>query len=118
MYSSVEENTVYEVFIQLYIEPYLTGMDQPDSKTYQNMTDQMMHLIGTRFKNRFGEHFYRMVVDGFFPSIQTLLVRVFVLLDPYEGNLRSAQNIWYSVDGFVHLGKFPLLPDNVRVTGE
>jgi hypothetical protein len=40
--------------------------------------------IGTRFRNQFGEHFYRMVVIGFQPSMKTLIVRVAVLLDPSE----------------------------------
>ena len=41
----VERNTVYEIYLQLYNEPYLPGMDWPDSRTYQNMSDQMIHLV-------------------------------------------------------------------------
>ena len=74
--------------------------------------------IGTRFRNRFGEHFYRMVVIGFYPSLQTLILRFAVLLDPDRDNDYYTTTIWYSIDGYVYLGKFPVLPGNVHITGK
>ena len=41
----VEKTTVFEIFIQLYNERFLPGMDVVESETFQNMTDQMMHLV-------------------------------------------------------------------------
>ena len=47
--------------------------------------------------NRFGEHFYRMVVFGFYPSVETLIVHAAVLLDPSTENLYFATTIWYKI---------------------
>ena len=41
----MEKQTVFELFVQLYMEPYSPGMDWPASRPYQNMTDQMLHLV-------------------------------------------------------------------------
>lgn len=57
-----------------------------------------------------------MVVVGFHPSQQTLIVRADVLLDPDERNIYHATTIWYSIHGYIWLGKFPVLPGNVHVT--
>jgi hypothetical protein len=44
----VEHKTVYELYVQLYMEPYAPGMEFKDSKPYQNMTDQMLHLVSLK----------------------------------------------------------------------
>ena len=41
----VEKNTVFEIVLQLYNEPWITGMDDPDNLNRLNMTDQMLHLV-------------------------------------------------------------------------
>jgi hypothetical protein len=39
-----------------------------------------MFQIGTRFENTFGDSYYRVVVEGFYPSRRTLIVRTAVLV--------------------------------------
>ncbi len=45
VYKSVLKTTVYEIAINLLDEPYQRGMDDPESLTYFNMSDQMIHLV-------------------------------------------------------------------------
>ena len=109
----VEKYTVFEIVLQLYEQPWLSGMDDPDNLNRLNMTDQMIHLIGTRFKRIFGEAYYRLVVMDLYPSYKSMIVRSAILLDPSIDNIYHATNIWFSTAGFVTLGRFPLLPDNI-----
>ena len=69
--------------------------------------------IGTRFKRIFGEAYYRMVVMDLYPSLKSMIVRSAILLDPSIDNIYHATNIWFSSAGYVTLGRFTLLPDNV-----
>jgi hypothetical protein len=46
-----------------------------------------------------------------------MIVRCSVLLDPNDDNYYHATNIWFSVHGYVTLGKFPIMPDNVYIIG-
>ncbi len=48
MVKPVERYTVYEVYVQLLGERLMPGMDYAESLTYQNMTDQMLHLVRQR----------------------------------------------------------------------
>ena len=74
--------------------------------------------IGTRFKRIFGESYYRIVVTDFYPSPKSMIVRCSILLEPNVENYYHATNIWFSPLGYVKLGPFPLLPDNVFLIGE
>nr|XP_040573163.1 uncharacterized protein LOC121122241 [Lepeophtheirus salmonis] len=111
----VMKDTVIEIFLQLYKVQSEYGMDDPKSIKRKNMTDQMIHLIGTRFENTFGEFYYRIVIMDFIPSKNSMIVRSAVLLDPHHDNLYHASNIWQSLVGFIKLGPFPLLPENIHI---
>ncbi|TRY68729.1 hypothetical protein TCAL_10746, partial [Tigriopus californicus] len=111
----VEKNTVFDVTVQLYDQPFVAGMDLRESQTFLNMSDQMHQMLGTRFKNVFGEHFFRMTIVGFYPSLQSTVIRAYVLLDPDPENIYYASIAWYDIKGYVYLGKFPLLPQNIKI---
>jgi len=45
VYKQVPKQTVYEIAVQLYVEPFKYGMAYENSIPYRNMTDQMLHLV-------------------------------------------------------------------------
>ena len=74
----VELDTVIHISIQFWKEPWPYGMDNEKSEIRslskpkrgtlficsifrRNTTDIMLHLIQPRFKNIFGEHYYRFI---------------------------------------------------------
>ena len=77
-----------------------------------------LQQIGTKFKSIFGEAFYRLVVIDIYPSQKSLIVRSAILLDPNEENFRFATNMWFSNKGYVTLGKYPVMPDNIYLIGK
>lgn len=74
--------------------------------------------MASKFKTIFGEAFYRAVVMDFYPSSGSIIARISVLLDPNADNYYHATNLWFSRNGYITLGKFPLMPDNVYVIGK
>ena len=59
-----------------------------------------------------------MVIMDFYPSYKSVIVRCAMLLDPHTDNYYHATNAWFSPHGYVDLGPFPVLPDNVFLIGK
>ena len=59
---SVEKDSVIHISLQFWNEPWPYGMDNEKTEVRKNATDYMLHLIQPRFKNIFGEHYYRYAV--------------------------------------------------------
>jgi len=55
----VEKYSVIHLSLQFLNEPWPYGMDIEKSDIRKNTTDVMLHLIQPRFRNIFGEHYYR-----------------------------------------------------------
>lgn len=69
VYLPVEKRTVYELFLQLYVEPYAPGMQWVESRTYQNMTDQMLHLVSRAIVSLLWGNRGRPQTDGKFDCV-------------------------------------------------
>ena len=87
-------------------------------QTLISIRNSIFQQIGTKFKSIFGEAFYRLVVIDIYPSRKSLIVRSAILLDPNEENFRFATNMWFSNKGYVTLGKYPVMPDNIYLIGK
>ena len=59
-----------------------------------------------------------MAMLEFIPSQRSTIARMAVMLDPDKENYYYAYSAWFTLEGYLHLGKFPLLPDNVVIIGK
>ena len=55
----VVKDSVIHLSLQFMHEPWPYGMENEETELRKNTTDVMLHLIQPRFKNIFGEHYYR-----------------------------------------------------------
>merc|ERR1711923_252760 len=90
-------------------------MDNEKTEIRRNTTDVMLHLIQPRFKNIFGEHYYRTVISDLQRTPDSMVVHAYILLDPDKDNLYHSYTVWFSSEGFVRFGKWTLFPANVHV---
>ena len=80
----------------------------------RNTTDIMLHLIQPRFKNIFGEHYYRLgcykclcscnvmtkcahrtVISDLQKTPDSMVVHAYILLDPDKDNLYHSYTVWW-----------------------
>merc|ERR1712110_1142181 len=78
-------------------------------------TDIMLHLIQPKFKNIFGEHYYRTVISDLQKTPDSMVVHAYILVDPDKENLYHSYTVWFSSEGFVKFGRWILFPANVNV---
>ncbi|XP_023349371.1 uncharacterized protein LOC111718104 [Eurytemora carolleeae] len=91
-------------------------MNDERSDHRMNLTDVFLHLIQPKFKNVFGEHYYRTVISHLDKTTESIIVISHILLDPDQENLYHATKIWYSELGYVTFGRWKLFPSNLEVT--
>jgi len=111
----VEKYSVIHLSLQFLNEPWPYGMDIEKSDIRKNTTDVMLHLIQPRFRNIFGEHYYRTVISDLQKTPNSMVVHAYILLDPDKDNLYHSYTVWFAPEGYVYFGKWILFPANINV---